>query len=147
MLFKRVRILSDRSARTTTQFGAQFQPDIVLEIMSLLQAAKTNISWHVILNNHSSTRPDSLGGKLFPSLRALKNFQWRDQEWRCELDMPCSFQQDDGLRLVVEATARKKDDAGEKACCKAFATLIAMDASKVVLRPTHWTRPVAELMA
>jgi len=40
----------------------------------LQQYHKTSISWHTILNNHASTRPESYGGTHVDSLTECKTF-------------------------------------------------------------------------
>ena len=64
----------------------------------------------------------------------------------CEIDMPCSFQAGDGRPLKVQVAARSKTVADANACRRAFAMLLALDTSNVVLRPTHWKCSETELL-
>ena len=55
-------------AKDTTSFD-------IRDIGRVLQENKVDhISWHVILNNHASTRPIAQGGKLCESLKACTQF-------------------------------------------------------------------------
>ena len=99
-----------------------------------------HISWHITLNNHSSTRPKGRGGRLFPSVTECKTFEQPrgGAPWRCSLTLPNSFAPGDGRVLHTVGEGRTKDEASEHACRQAMAQLLLADASQVVLRETHW---------
>ncbi len=106
------------------------------------------ISWHIILNNHASTRPDKCGGKLCSSITKCKTFVETAPggSWICRLDVPNSFAPGDGLRLRADVVARTRVEAGELACRRAMAQLLVQNPSKVLLRLKHWTVPPDELL-
>ena len=119
---------------------------IVDSVEKLIVAEHAAGSWHHILNNHSSIMPKHAGGPMFKSLTALKIFWQESDTWICKIDMPCSFQAGDGRPLSVQVAAPTKNMADANACCRAFAMLLALDPSNVVLRPTHWKCSEAELV-
>jgi len=105
-------------------------------------------SWHNILNNTTSTRPKRCGGPTFQSLAALKQTTVVTPGFHtCIICLPCSFVAGDGEEFAVSATATSPEEAGEAACLCAFATLLVKDASKVLLRQTHWRCAVSEVVA
>ena len=112
----------------------------------------TGFSWHILLNNHASTRPPKYGGPLVHAVTKCKTFQKNEacsatSLWRCILQLPNSFQPDDGRRLEAVGEGRTKDDASEDACRKALAKLLYEEPSNVVLRPKHWKLPPDQLVA
>ena len=114
----------------------------------LEQHRAPHISWHIRLNNHSSTRPQAYGGKVVPAITKCKTFtQMGSGTWRCDLDMANSFAPGDGIRLQEVAEASSKSGAGDLVCRKALARLLLADPSQVVLRPGHWTVSPSELLA
>ena len=121
------------------------QPLVALE--NLLATHSEGISWHLVLNNHTSTKPQSLGGKMFHSLTELKQFERLDGGlWRCRICMPCSFQHGDGIVCDVEAIAPAKQQAGERACFHALVRILSRNAAAVRLMSKHWNIPVNELL-
>ena len=111
----------------------------------LKQRSWSYIDWHTILNNNSSTKPNASGGPMIPSLKALKTFETNNDRWRCQIDMPCSFQAKDGIVCEVWAIAQTKPEADEHACLKALVSILAKNATAVTLRQKHWNIPVHEL--
>ena len=97
-----------------------------------------HISWHIRLNNHSSTRPQEYGGKVVPSITRCKTFtQMGSGNWRCDLDMANSFAPGDGIRLQEVAEASSRSEAGKVVWRKALARVLLAYPSQVVLRPGH----------
>ena len=121
-------------------------------IEAYISAHHTGVKWHFVLHNHASRRPQKYGGPLVLAVTNCKTFQKNEacsatSLWRCILQLPNSFQPDDGRRLEAVGEGRTKDDASEDACCKAFAKLSYEDSANVVLRPVHWKLPPDQLVA
>ena len=111
---------------------------------------KKEISWHITLNNHSSTRPDQWGGKTIHSLDDCKQYTRAGSgstNWRCTLDLPNSYAPQDGLRVCVFSEAPKKKEASNQACRLAFIHLLIENPGKVVLGPLHWHVSINHLLA
>ena len=107
----------------------------------LLEQHVSSISWHFVLNNHASTRPEQLGGPIVKSVTACKDFSAPSSasaNWQCILDLPHSFANGDGRRVVVHGEGKTKEDASEAACLHAVASLISANPSEFLLRPKHW---------
>jgi hypothetical protein len=109
-------------------------------------------SWHLTLNNHTSTRPKQHGGATIRSLFDVKTFRppapgSASPSWQCVLCLPHSFLPNDcsEVRAFGEGPTRQK--ASEDACRTAFAMLLVADASRVVLRPKHWHVSLPDLVA
>ena len=118
----------------------------------LVEHKVKHISWHIILNNHASTRPKMYGGKIVDSVTACKEYKApgsASAEWECTVSLPHSFVNGDGLRLVTTGRGSSRDEASEVACLEAVATLIVQNPSEFVLRPKHWHWTVnpSELLA
>ena len=106
-----------------------------------------SISWHTILNNHSSTRPKEYGGKVVQSVKQCKtSTQDAAGAWSCDLDMPNSFAPGDGLRLQANVVAPTKREAEDLVCRQALARLLLANPSQVLLRPGHWTIGPSDLL-
>ena len=111
-----------------------------------------HVTWHLTLNNHASTRPKEIGGPLVPSLTVCKTFSKvgpgsASSTWKCLLRLPHSFAAGDNMSLNIQCEGENQDKASEKACRQAFAHLMLTDASQVVLRPKHWTKPIGDVVA
>ena len=115
----------------------------------LRERKKGSISWHIVLNNHASTRPKHHGGPVVPSITACKTFRTMSAsgDWECWLDLPNSFANGDGLGFHTRGTGGSKDEASEDACLRAVAHLIRAEPSEFLLRPKHWTVSPVELLA
>ena len=101
------------------------------------------VSWHVILNNNSSTRSKAQGGPAVPSVSKCKSCVKMESDtgsarYRCRLVLPHSFVWGDCLRIETEGWGDSANDASESACRQAVAVLLTYDARKFVLRPNHW---------
>ena len=97
------------------------------------------IDWHIILNNHASTRPMDQGGPIVFATSHCKRFTKDDRGlWTCFLDMPHSFRAGDDIELKAIAKSAEKKEAGQLVCRQALALLLRGDASKVRLLPNHW---------
>ena len=121
-------------------------------IEAYIRDQHTGVSWHLVLNNHASTRPEVLGGPLVPAVTDCKTYQKIEAGsatsfWRCILQLPNSFQPNDGRRLESVGEGHTKEDASEDACRKAFAKLLYAEPSNVVLRPKHWKIAPDEVVA
>ncbi len=90
-------------------------------IEELLEASHAGTTWHLILNNTTSTRPKDCGGHLFRSLTEQKNFQQTGSTWSCTIHMPCSFARGDGLSFSVTTSAETEKKADDAACRSALA--------------------------
>ena len=120
-------------------------------IEAYIRDQHTGVSWHLVLNSHASTRPKVLGGPLVPAVTDCKTYQEIEAGsatsfWRCILQLPNSFQPNDGRRLESVGEGHTKEDASEDACRKAFAKLLYAEPSNVVLRPLHWKIAPDELV-
>ena len=118
----------------------------------LLEHHVRHISWHIVLNNHASTRPKAHGGPIVPSIKACKTYQSHapgnaSADWRCTLHMPNSFAAGDGRRLVTDGDGSTKDEASEVACLRAVASLVSTSPSEFLFRPAHWDIPLDDLVA
>ena len=113
----------------------------------LIMHHKDGISWHVVLNNHSSTKPQNEGGPMFRSLKDVKDYGYVGGLWRCRINMPCSFQAGDGLLFGNEGYAQTKKGASEHACLRALAHILTAGHTRVRLMPKHWEIPIEELRA
>ncbi len=110
-----------------------------------------SIMWHTAVNNHASTRPKIHGGKLCESVRKCKTYDHVQTPGsasvvQCTLRLPNSFQQGDGIELVARGTGTDEKNASEDACHTAFATLLILNMSQVVLREAHWNIEVPALV-
>ena len=118
--------------------------------MRLREAKRANISWHTILNNHASTRPNCLGGPLCRPLAVLKEFESSNHgsEHVCRLVLPNSYARGDGLGVSATAQAPTKHEAGEEVCFFVFATMCADrdGLPNVLFRPAHWNVPIEDLL-
>ena len=75
----------------------------LLSLEASLRANNSNMSWHTIVNNTTSTRSKVNGGKLFESLKALEQTrQTVDGEHTCTISLPCSFETGDSEGFTVE---------------------------------------------
>jgi len=103
-------------------------------------------SWHLVLNNTSSTKPKVQGGPIFDSLKKVKR-SWRENGvYHCRIDMPCTFEPNDGLPFSVEGyDAEKKKAASQHACFRAIAHMLAADQRKVRLMDCHWNISITDL--
>ena len=84
-----------------------------------LEQHVSSISWHLVLNNHASTRPQQLGGPIGKSVTACKDFSAPSSasaDWQCILDLPHSLANGDGRRLVVHGEGKTKEDASGAGC-------------------------------
>jgi hypothetical protein len=118
-------------------------------IYQRLQRAKVdNIRWHIVLNNHASTRPKEHGGKLCNSITACKQFDRVGTRYRCRLKLPNSYTPDDGREVSATAVAAVKETASEDACCKVFARLCSdlHGLRRVIFRSVHYNVPCQELV-
>ena len=99
---------------------------------------QSHISWHVILNNHASTRPTGLGGPLCKSVKACRTFKVIQGRIMCTLRIPNSFRKDDGIVLETTVSGDTQADAVNKVCQTAVAMLLCSEPGQVVLRAKHW---------
>ena len=109
------------------------------------------ISWHTAVNNHASTRPKIHGGRLCESVRNCKTYNHAQTPGsasvvQCTLTLPNSFQAGDGIVLVAQGTGTDEQNASEDACHTAFAILLILNMSQVVLREAHWNIEVPALV-
>ena len=99
---------------------------------------QSHVSWHVILNNHASTRPTGLGGPLCKSVTGCRTFQVIQGRFMCTLRIPNSFRKDDGIVLETTVSGDTQADAVNKVCQTAVAMLLCSEPGQVVLRAKHW---------
>ena len=126
------------------------------------------VDWRFILNNTTSTRPDSCGGATCNGLKKLLVYHRvsalqansaplfapgsaRADEstgylnecpktWWCAiLPLPNSFSMDDQRSLKVAAAAKDQSRAMQKVCLMAFVLLLLRGPTLVLLRPNHWS--------
>ena len=119
---------------------------------TFLRAKHSTISWHLILNNATTTRPQIHGGSLFRSLGALEQTRSTSNSdnvglghYVCIISMPCSFDVGDGEGFTVNATGTSKIESIESACLRVFATLLFKNQHCVVCRDRYWSRSLNEL--
>ena len=97
-----------------------------------------SVRWHTILNTHSTSRPKSHGGSLFPALTNLYVDGQENDSFICTLHFPCSSAPNDGLGFQVSATGGSVNEARDAACKLAFAHLIRQWHDWVIFRSNHW---------
>jgi hypothetical protein len=124
--------------------------DIQRAIQTRLQEVKKpEIRWHIIVNNHASTRPQACGGKLCESVTQCKQFDRRGAMHRCLLTLPNSYAADDGKEVCAAGFADNKKEADENACCAVFAILcsdLRGGLPQVILRSSHYNVSPQELV-
>ena len=103
-------------------------------------------SWHIILNNHASTRPTCFGGALCQSVKECRTFKVRQGRTMCTLRFPNSFCKDDGIVFETIVPGNTQADAINKVCQTAVAMYLRHYPGQVVLRAAHWTISVENLM-
>ena len=116
----------------------------------LQQNRVQHISWHLVLNNHASTRPKAHGGQIVPAITKCKTYSApgpASAVWECTLDLPHSFAAGDGLRVQTNGQGASTDEASEVVCLRAVAHLISARPSRFLLRPKHWAVTPQELLA
>ena len=122
----------------------EWQIEDLQRVKVLLASHKLpKISWHTAMNNHASTRPKSHGGQLCESVTNCKTYNRAQTPGsasvvQCTLTLPNSFQAEDGIVVVAQGTGSDEPNASEDACHTAFAILLILNMSKVVLREKHW---------
>ena len=83
----------------------------------ITQGRLSFISWHTMLNNNVSTRPNQHGGKLCHAVTACntftKNAPGTASAWRCTLELPNRFAPGDGMRARTIG-----EWADERACLR-----------------------------
>ena len=108
-------------------------------------------TWHLVLNNTTSTKPKDHGGPVVPAISKLKQYETcgsgsASPMVRCILRLPNSFVKGDGKVLEVEGLGATQNEASEDACCGAMVKLLRAEPGNVLLRRGHWTIPAAELI-
>ena len=88
-----------------------------------------NITWHMTLNNHASTRPKAMGGKIVPAVSNCKTYAVVGSAVKCCLRMPHSFAAGDNKAFIIECEGETNEEASEKACRRAIAYLMLESAS------------------
>ena len=135
--------------------SAELQPAQLVEQPAeveayLRQHLHVHISWHIVLNNHASTRPLDRGGPVVKAVSNCKEFaqlgRGSSAQWRCTLTLPNSFEKEDGRGLVTTGEGPSKWAASEQACLRAVASLISQSPGEFVLRPPHWDVTLEELV-
>ena len=141
-------LIDTSASQSLTASGDDIQA--VKAYINLHHQDRSKISWHLSLNNHASTRPQTHGGPLVHALTDCKTFEPVEpgpaSRWRCSLQVPNSFAPGDGLRVFTTGEGITQTDASEDACQTALAVLLLRDASKVILRPKHWKVPIQDIV-
>ena len=164
-------------AEITTGFvlTSDFTMVEVKALATTLAGCQVNkVAWRYVLNNTTSTRPDTCGGPTIASLASLLTYHRvsalqanpeplfapgsaRADEitgylndcpptWWCAiLPLPNSFSMDDQRSLKVAAAAAAKNEAMQKVCLLAFAHLLLRGPTLVLLRSNHWSVDVTAL--
>ena len=125
--------------------------DIELAKAFLKEHHVATTSWHHVLNNTTSTRPNAHGGKVVRSLTDHKQFEAQGAGSatpmiRCTIRLPNSFAPGDGKVLEITGLGKTQDNASEEACCGAMVSLLCAEPTNVVLRPVHWSISTSELL-
>ena len=120
----------------------------LFDIQTRLREAKLpQFTWHLILNNHASTRPKVRGGRLCASISACKTFELSGGKSICRLLLPNSYAQGDGIAVSAEAHAANRATADDEVCFAVFAFLCADRVDSVLFRDAHWNVSKEELIA
>ena len=101
-----------------------------------------HVTWHIVFNNTTSTRPSALGGHVARPFADHKHFESDGASFatpitRCTLRLPNSFAADDGKVLEVIGVGTTRDEASEDACCGAMVKLLCAEPSNVLLQLAH----------
>ena len=80
-----------------------------------------SVTWHHVLNNTTSTRPNSHGGPVALSISKLKQYEQCGTNFatpmqRCVLRLPHSFNAGDGKVVEIAGIGRTQKEASEEAC-------------------------------
>ncbi len=126
--------------------------DRVTEVKRILKIHHVSpITWHLTLNNHSSTRPKKYGNRLCRSLQDHKT--WKELVpgsaslgYECTVRLPHSFAAGDGIETVAKGEGTTKNLASEDACHTTMAMLLMDSPGEVVLRSKHWNVTPQELL-
>jgi len=126
-----------------------------LEVVKrFLQSQKVaDVSWHIVLNNTTSTRPNSRGGPVVRAISKLKHFDMTvagtqgfvTPMHRCVLRLPHSFTAFDGKKVEAIGYGQTQKEASEAACCDAMVKLLCAEPYNVVLHGNHWNLPTNAL--
>ena len=109
----------------------------------LAEHHQAHISWHITLNNHASTRSRAHGEPLVKAVTDCKTYTHvapgsASAAWQCSLNLPNSFNANDGIRLQTEGYGCTQNTASEDACRQAVIYLLMTNPSQVILQPKHW---------
>ena len=94
---------------------------MLIAIEELLVEQHKTASWRHILNNTTSTRPQSDGGPTCTSIQALLLTISSPSGFACTMTMPSSFQHGDG-EFTVNVEAPSRHVAEEAACRRDWLT-------------------------
>ena len=91
----------------------------------LAHRRRPRYSWHNILNQTTSCRPEGKGGPVVDRIEDHVEYAKIDEKmYTCTLVLHNSYKKGDQIQLVAEGTGRTKADAAEDACCKALVLLM-----------------------
>ena len=114
---------------------------------------QNHMKWRTILNNHM-TRRKELGGQIcgMPLATNFKHERTDDGQMRTTIEMPCSFDKDDGTACGATAVSEDKASGIEQSSKRLFLSLLLDDAarnnphSKIVLHDNAWKCPTSDII-
>ena len=114
---------------------------------------QNHMKWRTILNNHM-TRRKELGGQIcgMPLATNFKHERTDDGQMRTTIEMPCSFDKDDGTACGATAVSKDKASGIEQSSKRLFLSLLLDDAarnnphSKIVLHDNAWKCPTSDII-
>ena len=141
---------SSLSVRRVRSFAMAARREAVASY--LIEHHRIDISWHITLNNHASTRSRAHGLPLVGAVTRCKTYTHvapgsANAAWRCALHLPHSFKHNDGIHLHTEGYGNTRNAASEDACRQAIIHLLIENPLQVVLQAKHWNVSPQALVA
>ena len=115
-----------------------------MEYLERKKVAREKITFRIVLNNTTSTRPKSIGGKTCESLASCMKTDVK----LLTLTLPNSFRASDGLVLEIKVSGNSLAQMEHTACAAALAVLLLREGiitPKVRLLSLHWIIETREI--
>ena len=115
-----------------------------MEYLERKKVAREKITFRIVLNNTTSTRPKSIGGKTCESLASCMKTDVK----LLTLTLPNSFRASDGLVLEIKVSGNSLAQMEHTACAAALAVLLLREGiitPKVRLLSLHWIIETTEI--
>lgn len=110
----------------------------VLEVIGPLHSGSP-ITWYATLNNNTSTKPQTHGGKSVESMGRRRVFERAASgAHTCTLALPYATRTG-YRRLEAVGTGNTQKEASEACCQEMVAKMLAADPESFTFRPKHWS--------